>query len=93
MAVVSGLTVAAARPGDAGFVLGPATLGLGAMLALLLYPLPASAIAIYALAFGDAAASVVGMACAGRRMTAAPEQNRGQAARRASRPSSWSRSP
>lgn len=67
VAVVSGLTAAAARPGDAGFVLGPVTLGLGAMLALLLYPLPASAIAIYALAFGDAAASVVGMACAGRR--------------------------
>ena len=68
VAVVSGLTAAAARPGDAGFVLGPVTLGLGAMLALLLYPLPASAIAIYALAFGDAAASVVGMACAGRRL-------------------------
>lgn len=67
VAVVSGLTAAAARPGDTGFVLGPVTLGLGAMLALLLYPLPASAIAIYALAFGDAAASVVGMACAGRR--------------------------
>ncbi len=68
VAVVSGLTVAAARPGDTGFVLGPVTLGLGAMLALLLYPLPASAIAIYALAFGDSAASVIGMAFAGRRM-------------------------
>ena len=67
VAVVSGLTVAAARPADTGFVLGPVTLGLGAMLALLLYPLPASAIAIYALAFGDSAASVVGMAFAGWR--------------------------
>lgn len=68
VAVVSGLTAAAARPGDTGFVLGPVTLGLGAMLVLLLYPLPASAIAIYALAFGDSAASVIGMAFAGRRM-------------------------
>ena len=68
VAVVSGLTVVAARPTDSGFVLGPVTLGLGAMLALLLYPLPASAIAIYALAFGDSAASVVGMACSGWRM-------------------------
>ena len=68
VAVVSGLTVAAARPRDTGFVLGPVTLGLGAMLALLLYPLPASAIAIYALAFGDAAASLIGMAFAGWRM-------------------------
>ncbi len=68
VAVVSGLTVAAARPCDTGFVLGPVTLGLGAMLALLLYPLPASAIAIYALAFGDSAASVIGMAFGGRPM-------------------------
>ena len=68
VALVSGLTVVAARPADTGFVLGPVTLGLGAMLALLLYPLPASAIAIYALAFGDAAASVIGMTFSGWRM-------------------------
>lgn len=42
------------------FVLGPITLGIGAMLALLLYPHPAASIAIYALAFGDGIASVVG---------------------------------
>jgi dolichol kinase len=59
--VISGVTAAAARDRDGDrFVLGPVTLGLGAMLALLLYPNPASAVAIYALAFGDAAASLVG---------------------------------
>lgn len=42
------------------FVLGPITLGLGAMLALLLYPEPAASVAIYALAFGDGLASLVG---------------------------------
>jgi dolichol kinase len=40
--------------------MGPVTLGLGAMLALLLYPSPAASIAIYALAFGDGFASLVG---------------------------------
>jgi dolichol kinase len=51
----------AARVRDQGrFVLGPVTLGLGALLALLLYPSPAASIAIYALAFGDGFASLVG---------------------------------
>ena len=72
VALVSDLTVVAARARESGFVLGPVTLGLGAMLALLLYPLPASAIAIYALAFGDAAASVIGMAFAGPRLRLNP---------------------
>lgn len=58
--VISRLTVIASRTRDSGFVMGPVTLGLGAMLALLLYPAPAAAIAIYALAFGDSAASLVG---------------------------------
>jgi dolichol kinase len=59
--LVSSLTAAASRDRDKGrFVLGPVTLGLGAMLALLLYPDPAASIAIYALAFGDGAASMVG---------------------------------
>jgi phytol kinase len=59
--LVSDLTLIASRDGDrGGFVLGPVTLGIGAMLALLLYPLEASVIAIYALAFGDAAASLIG---------------------------------
>jgi dolichol kinase len=35
-------------------------LGLGALLALLLYPSPAASIAIYALAFGDGFASLIG---------------------------------
>lgn len=59
--VISRLTGMAARTRDQGrFVLGPVTLGLGAMLSLLLYPSPAASIAIYALAFGDGFASLVG---------------------------------
>ena len=51
--LVSDLTLIASRGRDNGkFVLGPVTLGVGAMLALLLYPEPASVIAIFALAFG-----------------------------------------
>lgn len=58
---ISGVTRRAARDRDQGrFVLGPITLGLGAMLALLLYPEPAAVVAIYALAFGDGLASLVG---------------------------------
>ena len=61
VALISDITVLALRERDRqGFVLGPVTLGLGAMLALLLYPEPAASVAIYALAFGDSAASVVG---------------------------------
>ncbi len=59
--LVSRITAVAARPRDAGrFVLGPATLGLGALCALVFYPQPAASIAIYALAFGDGLASLVG---------------------------------
>ena len=59
--VISSLTSMASRPRDFGrFVIGPVTLGLGALLALLLYPSNAAAIAIYALAFGDGIASLVG---------------------------------
>ncbi|MDR2305021.1 MAG: phosphatidate cytidylyltransferase [Treponema sp.] len=59
--LVSALTSAASRFRDEGhFVLGPVTLGLGALLALLLYPPPAASIAIYALAFGDGFASLAG---------------------------------
>jgi dolichol kinase len=58
---ISSLTAAASRSRDKGrFVLGPVTLGLGALLALLLYPSPAASIAIYALAFGDGFASLAG---------------------------------
>ncbi len=59
--IVSDLTIFASRDRDrGGFVLGPVTLGLGAMLALALYPEPASRIAIYALAFGDGFAGLCG---------------------------------
>jgi dolichol kinase len=58
---ISRITKLASRGRDDGkFVLGPVTLGTGALLALLFYPAPASAIAIYALAFGDGFASLAG---------------------------------
>jgi dolichol kinase len=66
--LVSSLTSMASRPRDKDrFVLGPVTLGLGALLALLLYPSPAASIGIYALAFGDGFASLVGKAFGKRR--------------------------
>jgi phytol kinase len=59
--VISSLTGMASRSRDIGhFVIGPVTLGFGALLALLLYPSPVASIAIYALAFGDGFASLVG---------------------------------
>jgi dolichol kinase len=58
--LVSRITRMASRSRDRGFVLGPVTLGLGALLALLFYPAPAASIAIYALAFGDGFASLIG---------------------------------
>jgi len=59
--VISSITSMVSRPRDFGrFVMGPVTLGLGALLALLLYPSSAAAIAIYALAFGDGIASLAG---------------------------------
>jgi dolichol kinase len=59
--LVSSLTDTASRPRDrGGFVLGPVTLGLGALLTLVMYRSPAASIAIYALAFGDGFASLVG---------------------------------
>jgi len=59
--LISSITVMASRSRDKGrFVLGPVTLGIGASLALLLYPSPAASIAIYALAFGDGFASLIG---------------------------------
>ena len=63
VAIVSKITAVAARRRDAGrFVFGPVTLGLGALLALALYPEPAASIAIYALAFGDGLSSLAGKA-------------------------------
>lgn len=63
IAVIGRLTAMASRRRDAGrFVIGPVTLGIGALLALVLYPEPAASIAIYALAFGDGLSSLVGKA-------------------------------
>jgi len=59
--VFSSLASMASRSRDKGhFVMGPVTLGLGALIALLLYPSPVASIAIYALAFGDGFASLIG---------------------------------
>ncbi len=59
--LISKVTALAARRRDGDrYVLGPITLGLGALLALLLYPSTAASIAIYALAFGDGLSSLVG---------------------------------
>jgi dolichol kinase len=67
--LVSRLTLIASRAADRDrFVLGPITLGLGAMVALMLYPEPAASIAIYALAFGDGFASLVGRLVPGPRI-------------------------
>lgn len=61
VAIISKLTSAAARKRDAGkFILGPITLGLGALLALIVFPRTVSTIAIYALAFGDGLSSLAG---------------------------------
>lgn len=59
--VLSVITRKASRSRDAGkFVMGPVTLGIGILIALLFYPNIAAAIAIYALAFGDGFASLIG---------------------------------
>lgn len=59
--IITHITRVSSRSREANhFVLGPVTLGIGAMLAIMLYPHPAASIAVYALAFGDSAASVAG---------------------------------
>jgi phytol kinase len=69
IAFVSDITLIASRSREKDrFVLGPVTLGLGAMLALMLYPMQASAIAIFSLAFGDSLASLVGRSVGGWRV-------------------------
>ena len=57
----SSVTAAVLREREKGFfALGPVTLGLGALLTLLVFPPTIAAAAIYALAFGDSAATLVG---------------------------------
>jgi len=59
--MISPVTEALLRRREQGhFALAPVTLGLGALLALLLFPPPVATAAIYALAFGDSASSLVG---------------------------------
>lgn len=59
--LVSELTLRAARLRDSGrFVVGPITLGLGALISVLVFSPPVSAIAVYVLAFGDGLSSLVG---------------------------------
>jgi len=57
---ISRITSAASRGRDKGFVFGPVTLAIGTLMALMLYPEPAAAVAIYALAFGDGFSSLFG---------------------------------
>ena len=59
--LISPVTAAVLRKREQhGFALGPVTLGLGALLALLLFPPPVAALAIYVLAFGDSASTIAG---------------------------------
>ena len=59
--LVSSITAMSIRTREKGhFVLGPVTLGLGALISLVLFPLEIAAIAILALAFGDGFASLIG---------------------------------
>jgi len=58
---ISRITHRASRSRDEGhFVLGPVTLGLGALACVLFYPSPAATAGILALAFGDSLSSIVG---------------------------------
>ena len=59
--LISSVTETVMRKREQGrFILAPITLGLGALLALLVFPPPAAAAAIYALAFGDSVSCLVG---------------------------------
>ena len=59
--LISSVTKAVLRKREQeSFVLGPVTLGLGALLALLLFPPKAATVAVFALAFGDSAATLAG---------------------------------
>jgi len=64
--VISGLTRAVSRKKEQGrFALAPVTLGLGAFIAISIFPRAQAAAAIYALAFGDSASTLYGK-CLGR---------------------------
>jgi phytol kinase len=64
--VISGVTRAVSRKKEQGhFALAPITLGLGALITISVFPQKQAAAAIYALAFGDSASTLVGK-CLGR---------------------------
>jgi dolichol kinase len=64
--VISGVTRAVSRKKEQGrFALAPITLGLGALIAISVFPQKQAAVAIYALAFGDSASTLVGK-CLGK---------------------------
>jgi dolichol kinase len=59
--LISSVTRAVSRKREKGrFALAPVTLGLGALVTLAVFPPSQAAAAIYALAFGDSASTVVG---------------------------------
>jgi len=59
--IISSLTINASKTRDSrNFIMGPVTLGFGALLALLFFSPAVASIAIYALAFGDGFASLAG---------------------------------
>jgi Dolichol kinase len=67
--VISGITAYAARRRDEGrFVLGPVTMALGILFALILFPPEAAMVGIFALAFGDGIASLAGKIYGRRRI-------------------------
>jgi len=59
--LISSVTRTVSRKREQGhFALAPVTLGLGALIALIIFPPPQAAAAIYALAFGDSASTIAG---------------------------------
>jgi len=59
--LVSSVTRVVSRKKEQGhFALAPVTLGLGALLAISIFPLPVASAAIYAVAFGDSVSTLTG---------------------------------
>jgi len=59
--LVSSVTSIVSRKREQGhFAFAPITLGLGALLAISIFPLPVASAAIYALAFGDSVSTLTG---------------------------------
>jgi len=59
--LISSITNTVSRKREQGrFAVAPLTLALGALIALIVFPYPQAAAAIYVLAFGDSASTIVG---------------------------------